>query len=190
MGVLRELRHEQFVRAYVRMVLKDRVITGCKWKAYAEVYPHVTNRACLYAASSRLLRRSDIQQRIREVTKRMISRMDITEEKILSQYQEAYDMARDQAKTADMVSATTAQAKLVGLLRERTEVGAPGDFDKIENVSEVLEEVERQAGPEAALLLANALGLKTEEAPGDEPQEEDSNTIDVGELEPPTDAVN
>ncbi len=119
--------------------------------------------------------------------KRLLNRMDITEEKILTQYQEAYDMAREQGKTADMVSASTAQAKLVGLLRDRIEAGAPGDFDSLENVSDVLKAVEQQAGPEAALMLAQVLGIAK---PQEEAVPEQSDTAELEELEPPSGAVN
>jgi len=168
---------------------------GFIWRAYKDAYPHVTKHTVLLAASYRLHRKPHIQERIREVTKRMLTRMDITEERILGQYQDAYDIAQQQGKSADMISASTAQAKLVGLLRDRIEAGAPGDFDKLENVSDVLAAVEKQAGPEAALMLANVLGLSPPEEPNQEPSEghaeaEDQNTADLEQLDPPSGSVN
>lgn len=205
MAPLTNLKHETFVRALVRMQLEG--IRGGDmpkwhgrgygyiWRAYKEAYPHCTKHTCLLANSARLHRKPFIQERIREVTKRMLNRMDITEERILTQYQDAYDMAAQQGKTADMISASTAQAKLVGLLRDRIEAGAPGDFDNLENVSDVLKAVEKQAGPEAALTLAKVLGLSPPEDANQEPSEgpveaPEQDTSELEELEPPSGAVN
>ncbi len=204
MAPLTNLRHEKFVRAYVRRQIesmKDGKITergrgyGFVWRAYAEAYPHVTHYPSLLTASGRLHRKPFIQERIREVTKKMLTRMDITEERILTQYQDAYVLAEQQGKSADMISASTAQAKLVGLLRDRIEAGAPGDFDKMENVSDVLAAVEREAGPEAALMLAKVLGVSPPEDPNQEPSEgpveaQEQDTSKLEELEPPSGAVN
>ena len=168
---------------------------GFIWRAYQDAYPHVTKHTVLLAASYRLHKKPYIQERIREVTKRMLNRMDITEERILTQYQDAYDLAAQQGKSADMISASTAQAKLVGLLRDRIEAGAPGDFDKLENVSDVLAAVEKQAGPEAALMLAKVLGLSPPEELNQEPSEgpveaSEQDTSELEELEPPSGSVN
>lgn len=190
MGVLKNLRHEQAVRAYVRLHLEGETV-GFQYKAYREAYPHVTNQDCLQSAASRLFKQPHIQERIRQVTKRLITRMDITEEKILSKYEEAYELAKAQGKSADMISASTAQAKLVGLLRDRIEAGGPGDFDNMENVSDILKALEHQAGPEAALALAQALGLTTVESPAEESAEApDTDASELEQLEPPSGSVN
>jgi hypothetical protein len=78
-----------------------------------------------------------------------------------------------------MQSASERKAKLVGLLRDRVEAGNVGDFDNMENISEVLEKVANEAGPDAALALAKAFGIKAEQ--------EDS---ELHQAIPPTDAVN
>lgn len=187
MGQLRNLRHEKAVRAYVRLHIEGET-SGFQYRAYREAYPHhEPGSQCLYSAASRLFKRPEIRKRINEVTKRLITRMEITEERILTQYQEAYDLAKQQGKSADMVSASTAQAKLVGLLRDRIEAGAPGDFDRMESVSDILEEVQRQAGSEAALMLANALGLQPESQEG---AASEADAAELEGLEPPSGAVN
>ena len=180
---MKNLRNEMFVRAYVRLHLEG-IPAGHIMKAYKEAYPHAERIESIYAASSRLFNKPHIQKRIQEVNKRMITRADITEDRLLGKYEETYDLAKEQGKTADMVSATTAQAKLVGLLRDRLEAGAPGDFDNMENVSDVLAAVEKQAGPKAALALANALGVKEEEAVPE------PDTAELEQLESPSGSVN
>lgn len=112
----------------------------------------------------------------------MAKKSDITIDKVLTDIQEAVHMAKAQAKPNDLVNAAMAQAKLVGLLRERTEIGAPGDFDGLENISDILEKVEADMGAEAALALAKAFGYaKTEET------EEAAGLLDQ---QPPSDSVN
>lgn len=122
----------------------------------------------------------------------MIRRSDITIERILSDYEDAKQMAREQGKGAEIVNAATAQAKLVGLLRDRVEAGNVGDFDNMDNISEILERVALEAGPEAALALSRAFGLpdasQTEITHQRPPlgQEE----ADLEDAKPASDAVN
>lgn len=106
---------------------------------------------------------------------------DITVEKVLNDYQEALDLAKVQNKAGDIVAAATAQAKLVGLLRERHEHGNVGEFDGVADVTQVLELVAQQAGPEAAMALAAAFGLQ---------KVEDEEADQLIEADPPTGAVN
>ena len=89
----------------------------------------------------------------------MARRADITEDKILTDYQIALEIAKEQARPDSIVNAATAQARLTGLLRDRTEVGKPGDFEQLESISEVLEKVAQELGPEGALALSKAMGL-------------------------------
>jgi hypothetical protein len=95
-------------------------------------------------------------------------------------------MAESQGKTADMISAASAQAKLVGLLRERLESGAPGDFDKMENLSDVLEALGDRVGPEIAAKIGEALGIINQR----EDQEEAQPKENLAELLPPSGSVN
>ena len=58
-----------------------------------------------------------------------------------------------------MMNAATAQAKLVGLLKDRIETRNVDDFDSMDSISEILQAVEKQAGSEVALALSKAFGL-------------------------------
>jgi hypothetical protein len=100
-----------------------------------------------------------VDQRISELRQAMAKRADITEEKILTDYQEALQLAKAQQKPDAIVNAATAQAKLVGLLKDRIETKYVDDFDSMESISEILQAVEKQAGAEAALALSQAFGL-------------------------------
>lgn len=111
----------------------------------------------------------------------MAKRSDITIEKILTDYQDALTLAKEQSRPADIVNAATAQAKLVGLLRDRVETGQPGEFDHLDSVSDIIEKVAAEVGSEAAKALMKVLGYS------------DQGTSESGQLmtiEPASDAIN
>lgn len=89
-----------------------------------------------------------------------MKKADISVEKVLTDYQFALDLARERKDSAQIVNAAQAQAKLVGLLRERVETGNVGDFGDDTSIQGILEVVAREAGPEAAMTLASMFGLK------------------------------
>lgn len=114
----------------------------------------------------------------------MAKKSDITLDKVLTDCEAAIEMAKAQSKPNDLVNAAMAQAKLVGLLKDRTEIGAPGDFEGLENISDVLEKIEAEMGPEAALALARAWGY----AKADEPVKTEDEQL--ARAIPPTESVN
>ena len=151
MPILKNPRHEHFAREYVK--------TGVGAEAYRRVYPRVKPLETAKRNAYRLRTYAHVDQRIQELRQDMAKRADITEDKILTDYQEALALAKEQQKPDSMVNAATAQAKLVGLLRDRVETGSAGDFDKMESIEEILQAVEASAGPEAAAALTKAFGL-------------------------------
>lgn len=151
MPILKNPRHEQFAREYVKI--------GIGAEAYRRVYPRIDPLETAKRNAYRLRTYAHVDQRIQELRQAMAKRADITEDKILTNYEEALKLAKEQQKPDSMVNAATAQAKLVGLLRDRVETGNAGDFDKMDSISEILEAVAQQAGPEAALALSKAFGL-------------------------------
>ncbi len=161
MPLLKNPRHERFCREFVK--------TGVGAEAYRRAYPRVNPRETAKRNASRLRTYAHVNQRISELRQSLAKRGDITEDKILTDYQFAIDQAKAQDKLDLIINAATAQARLVGLLRDRTEVGKPGDFDQLESVDEVLEEVAERAGPETASALAKAMRL-----------DQDPRAIDAG----------
>lgn len=189
MAALKNIRHEMFVREYIR----NGGLGGQAYRKVSKQYPRkitgVNNPGSYRVVACQLRKRPDIQQREQELRDKMAKKSDITMEKVLTDIQEALNLARSQAKPNDMVNAVMAQAKLVGLLRDRVETGGVGDFDGMENISEILEKVREEAGPEAALALSKAFGLdnaETAKRPAPDP-EEAAGLIDQP---PPSDSVN
>jgi len=150
MLVLKNPRHEKFAREYVK--------TGIGAEAYRRAYPRAHPISTARVCASQLLTKPNIASRTAELRQAIAKRADITEDKILTDYQAALDLAKIQEKPDSIVSAATAQAKLVGLLKGRI-VNEPNEIEQMENTSDILERVAKEAGPEAALALAKAFGL-------------------------------
>lgn len=185
MAVLKNPRYEMFVREYIR----NGGIGGQAYRKVAKRYPYqargVQNDGSYRVVACILRKRPEIQRREQELREQMAKKADITMEKVLTDIQEAMNLARAQAKPNEIVNAAMSQAKLVGLLRDRVETGDVGDFDGMENLSEILEKVAEEAGPEAALALSKAFGLdKAETAPKAE------EAADLIDQPPPSDSVN
>lgn len=173
--MLKNQRHELFLREYIA--------NGWNGKqAYAKVYSPVKSAE---VQASKILAKPAVRKRFNQMLKKIVKRAEITEERILGKYEEAFEMAQEQGKTADMISAATAQAKLVGMLRERLEAGSPGDFDRLENASDVLEALADRVGPDVARKIGEALGIIQQI----EAQPEEDLT-QLAEAQPASDAVN
>ena len=172
------IRQELFLRAYLA---SDFNAT----KAWQKVYG-VSSRECAQAASSRTLSKPHVKRRLSELQGALMKKSDITVDKVLNDYQYALNLAKAQEKPSEMVAAATAQAKLVGLLRERVETGGVGDFGDAHSISDILEMVSKEAGPEAAMALAAAMGLEAPTSQTTKAMEEAVLFIS----ESPSDAVN
>lgn len=182
MAELKHIRHEYFVREYLKC-------GGNGAEAYrrtARAYPWGSkwisdNDARVVACV--ILKRDDVKLRLQELRANMAKKADITMEKILTDYEEALNIAKAQAKPNEIVNAATAQAKLVGLLRDRVEHGDVGDFEGMDNLSDIIAKVGEEIGPDAALALSKILGVDNAETA----KEEATGLIDQP---PPSDSVN
>jgi hypothetical protein len=72
---------------------------------------------------------------LRELQEVTAAKAEVTRESILAELEEARLMAKDNGQPAAAVSASMGKAKLVGLVVDRKEVGAPGEFADIENMT-------------------------------------------------------
>ncbi len=153
--MLKNPRQERFVKLY----LMEMANGGTATAAYRQVYRKAVGFNCATASAHNLLKKPHIKSRIKEMRMDIKRKSDITFEKILTDYQEALDLARAKADPASIISAAREQAKLVGLLIDRKEVGSAGDFENMESISDILEAVANTAGPEAALALSKVFEL-------------------------------
>lgn len=183
--MLKNPRQERFVKLY----LMEMANGGSATAAYRKVYTNATGFNCASASAHQLLKLPHIKSRIMEMRMDIKRKADITYEKILTNYEEALKLAKEKGDPANIIAAAREQAKLVGLIIDRKEVGGAGDFENMENISEILEAVAQQVGPEAALALSQAFKLVsptvvTVKAPASDEAEA------LFKAETPTDSVN
>lgn len=150
MPALRNPRHERFAREYMR--------TGVQSKAYLKAGYQPGTRGSLDANASWLIRHPNVSRRIEELRRKMAQTTEVTLQSLLANLAEDRALARELGQVSAAVQANTVAAKLVGLLVDRKESGAPGDFASLQSADEVLELVRRELGDETARALAGVLG--------------------------------
>lgn len=185
MAALKNIRHERFVREYVANGGNGAQAYRKVAKQYPRKITGMNNPEGYRVVACILRKRPEIQRREWELRDKMAKKADITMDKVLTDIQEAMNLARAQAKPNEIVNAAMSQAKLVGLLRDRVESGGVGEFDGMDSIPEILEKLAAEAGPEAALALSKAFGLeKAETAP------ESGEETGLINQPPPSDSVN
>ncbi len=164
------------------LFLRELMKTGVAAEAWRRIYKP-KSVAGAQVAACRALKKPHIRKRYYELLERQMKKSDISVEKILADYQRSIDGAGAEGKWGELTAAATAQAKLVGLLRDKVEVGGVGDFQDVNSVADILEIVGKDIGEEAAAVLAAAFGINME--PADKQSE---NKLLISD--PPSDAVN
>ncbi|ULJ70639.1 terminase small subunit [Rhizobium gallicum] len=112
MPLLSNQRHEAFARAICRGESAS--------KAYSSIY-HVTGNNA-EAAGSRLLRNVKVSERISELKEGAAKRTTKTVESLVSDLDAIIEFARNCGNPNAMVAAVNTQAKLLGLMVDRSEV--------------------------------------------------------------------
>jgi hypothetical protein len=132
MPILKNSRHELFAQEIA------------KGKSASEAYQNAGYRPSRKNAS-RLKANEDINARVAELQAASAASAVITIESICAELDQANAVAREKGQAAAMVSASALRAKLAGLLKDRVEVGGPGDFDDCETVEAIADRM--LAGP-------------------------------------------
>lgn len=91
----------------------------------------------------------------------MAARNRITVDSLLQDLAEDRALARELGQASAAISATQLAAKLVGLLVDRKEAGAPGDFASLQTADAVLDAVRKDLGDAAADVVARLLSQAT-----------------------------
>ena len=138
-------RDKHFIAEYMK--------SGVASRAYALAGFTATTRGSLDSAASRKLRSVKIKAEINRRKRAMIKRADITLDKLLADLQEDRDLARRLEQPSAAIAATQLTAKLCGLLIERKESGAPGDFASAKTPQEVIDMLRAELGDDAAKAL-------------------------------------
>ena len=111
---------------------------------------------------SRLGEKGIIKARIAELHKGFAMKTRVTVETISEQLDEDRLFAKAVNQAGPALQATVAKAKLHGLIVDRKESGAPGDFASLSSADDVLALVRKELGEQAAALLISALADQEE----------------------------
>lgn len=155
MPQLPNVRHERFARMYNK--------TGVAAQAYLKAGYQTSTRRSLDVCAHRLLRHAAVQRRLKELKQEMARRSDITVDSLLADIAEDRALAQRLDQPSAALSATKLAAQLCGLMVERKESGAPGEFAALQTPEEVLAYVTKELGAEAAAALTAALSKRAEQ---------------------------
>jgi hypothetical protein len=156
MPALANPRHERFARLYMRK--------GVATEAYLKAGYETTTDLATRVNACRLLAHANVKRRITELKKQMAARNRITVDSLVSELEEDRALARALGQPSAAVAAVQLKARLSGLLIDRKEQGAPGDFTALQTPDEVLAAVRRELGDAAADMLSASLAPAEEKA--------------------------
>lgn len=111
----------------------------------------------------------------------MATRNRITVDSLIEDLAADRALARELGQPSAAIAATQLTAKLAGLLVDRKETGAPGDFAGLQSEEQVMAMVKAELGEEAAQQLAQALQAAEQAQPSEIAQAEE---IDPPHIEP------
>jgi hypothetical protein len=89
-------------------------------------------------------------------------RHEITVDTLITDLEDDRQLARTEGQASAAVQATMAKARLLGLIIDRKESGAPGDFAGLQTADEVIALVRNELGEEAAKALARLMNTAPE----------------------------
>lgn len=105
--------------------------------------------------ASRLLNYAELKARIAELGAPAVRKTRVSIESLLNELETTINDARGDGQHSVVVNALTLSAKLVGLLRDRVEIGGVGAFDACESAEQVITQLlSDQSASEALASLA------------------------------------
>ena len=134
MPPIKNVRQETFCREIIKAARNG--------NSHADAYKaagYTADGNAAEACASRLLSTAKVQARIAELTAPAVRKAQVSIESLLDELAQTIADARSAKQHSVVVSALTVSAKLVGLLRDKIEVGGPGDFDGCDSPTEVMD---------------------------------------------------
>jgi hypothetical protein len=161
MPTLKNPKHEKFCQ---------RIATSPKtgWaqgRCYTEAGFRTADRSA-DACAARLLTRANIQSRLAELVEPTVRKTRATVDTLAAQLDAVFDGATGDRQWGAAGSAAALKAKLLGFMRERLEVGAPGSFDACETTEDVMRALLSDQTPAEALASLDVLRSEIERYAG------------------------
>jgi hypothetical protein len=122
------------------------------------------------ACAARLLTRANVQMRIAELVEPTVRKTRATVDTLAAQLDAVFDGATGDRQWGAAGSAAALKAKLLGFMRERLEVGAPGSFDACETTEQVVAALLADQTPNEALASLDVLRGEIERHAADHAQ--------------------
>ena len=131
------------------------------------------------ACAARLLTVAKVRDRISELVEPAVRKTRVSIESLLDELETTIADARVTKQHSVVIQALTLSAKLVGLLRERVEIGGVGEFSRCESPDDLMRTLLVDMTPAEALASLDDLRARVEVyaanhatlVPGSEPQE-------------------
>jgi len=152
MPALKAPRREKFAQEVAKAAKTGKSVTQCY-----EASGYTTTGHASEAASSRLLSSVEVKNRVNEILAPVTKKTRISVESLLSELEITINDARGAKQHAVVVNALGLSAKLVGLLRDRIEVGGVGEFDHLQTLEDVARAAVAEMGAPLALETLDSL---------------------------------
>jgi hypothetical protein len=107
-------------------------------------------------APYRLAENVRVKRRLAELTRAFAVKTKVSVESLTSEFDEAIQLARATTNPAALTNAAIAKAKLHGLMVDRKEQGAPGEFSALD-ADQIVAKLRAERGDAVADLLVTAL---------------------------------
>jgi hypothetical protein len=185
MPPLRSPRRELFCQTVVKNLKNG----GNYTDAYRQAGYRGDQRT-LEVGASRLMSFDEVQMRIDELTRPAAKKARVSVESLLAELETTITDARAAKQHGTVVQALTLSAKLVGLLRDRLEVGGVGEFDQLETPEAVADAFLVDMEPAEALATLDVLRGLIEQRAGNRaitvqpPMAQDETAAALRELRP------
>jgi hypothetical protein len=155
MPALKNAKHERFCQNIV-LAKETRWTNG---EAYSLAGYSCDGNAA-EACASRLLRSDKVQQRIAEIQAPVVRKAQVTVDSLVCELEANIKRADTLGQAGAINGAVALMAKLKGMLIDRTEVGAPGEFAHLQTREEVYAKLAEELGDEVAAILQDALARR------------------------------
>jgi hypothetical protein len=152
MPTLRNQRRETFCRMIIEAAKRGLPQTWAYEKAGYQADGHSAE-----VNASRLLNYAEIKARIAELGAPAVRKTRVSIESLLNELEMTINDARGDGQHSVVVNALTLSAKLVGLLRDRVEIGGVGAFDACESAEQVVAALLSDQTPNEALASLDVL---------------------------------
>ena len=114
-------KQQKFLDVYLK--------SGNASEAYRQAYDAKSMSAqAIHTEASKLLQHPAITRRLGVVKERAIEKAAVSVESLLSELEEARQLAKGKENSSVMVQATLGKAKVGGFIVDKKEIGGPGEF--------------------------------------------------------------